>query len=303
MVIAIGLNTENPYENNQYVTSLPANYTLAFNCARIKKNSISRTNFVKHAFYFEIPMNDGEFCLGSVSGATGSYLMYLDIGANAAKMQRTIFTEHFNYETTITAYPDGVALVTLPTTFTKEVAVLDVSAVIDCTDSACIEIKAGYTNSFSVDRNNGDVTLTRSNQSNAPPVYAGEDITLIHDSGSSANISVVPISHSANDVKRLTYFDVNVNLGALTKTIITDTSVDGGTATRTITQEIYSGTDASADPTTTYVYDSTTDQRDDMKVYNTSNGVRYSSDNLNSNSDFLICSSNLCCSVVNCLAT
>ena len=69
-------------------------------------------------------------------------------------------------------------------------------------------------------------------------------------------------------------------MGAVTKTIITDTSVGGATPTRTIVQEIYSGTDVSVAPTTTYVYNSTTDQRDNMKVYNTSNGVRYTSANL-----------------------
>ena len=273
-------DTEHDYENNQYETDLPAHYDLVFNCASIKKNNLSQNDFLYHAWYFEIPMNDGEFCLGSDSSGVGSYLMYLDIGANAAKMQRTIFNEHYSFETLITAYPDGVALVTLPTTFTKEVAVLDLTNDIDCSDSACVELHGGYTNSFTIDRADGDVTITRSNQSNAPPVYASENITLLHDSGNSTNIPVVPLSNSVNDVKRLTYYDVNVNLGAVTKTIITDTSVGGATPTRTIVQEIYSGTDVSVAPTTTYVYNSTTDQRDNMKVYNTSNGVRYTSANL-----------------------
>ena len=34
-------------------------------------------------YYFEIPVNEGEYALGSVSGnKTGAYLMYLDIGAS-----------------------------------------------------------------------------------------------------------------------------------------------------------------------------------------------------------------------------
>ena len=273
-------DTENAYANNQYVSSCPANYSVVFDCARIKKNNIDRDTFCYHAYFFEIPMNDGEFCLGSVSGAVGSYLMYLDIGANAAKVQRTIFNEHLSYETLISAHPDGVALFTLPTTFTKEVAVLDLSTDIDCSDSACVEIQAGYTNSFTIDRNQGDVTLTRTNQSQAPPVYSNENITLLHDSGSSTNLTIRPISSSVDDIKRLQYFDVNVNLGVLTRTIITDTTPASGSASRTIVQQTFAGTDMSATPTATYVYNSTTDQRDDMKVYNTSNGVRYSSANL-----------------------
>ena len=275
-------DTTNSYANNQYENSLPANYTLEFNCARIKQNSISYSDFVYHAFYFEIPMNDGEFCLGSVSGATGSYLMYLDIGANASKYQRTSFTEHFSYIETLYEYPEGVALVSLPETFTKEQPVLTISVEYNCADSACVQISGGYTNSFTIDRNTNDVTLTRTNQSNAPPVYAGEEITSIHDSGSSTNISVTPISQVTKDVERLTYYDVNMNLGSLIKTVITDTSVNNGTPTRTIVQSIYSGTDASATPTSTYVYDvsQSKDDRDSMKIYNTSNGVRYTSDNL-----------------------
>lgn len=33
-------------------------------------------------YFFEIPCNAGEYCLGSVSGKTGAYLIYLDIAAN-----------------------------------------------------------------------------------------------------------------------------------------------------------------------------------------------------------------------------
>ena len=36
-------------------------------------------------YYFEIPCNAGEYCLGSVSGKTGAYLIYLDIAANGGE--------------------------------------------------------------------------------------------------------------------------------------------------------------------------------------------------------------------------
>ncbi len=60
-----------------------------------KQNSAYTTNRI---YYFEIPMNPGEYCLGSVQGGTGAYLLYLDIGANAAKTYRTIFYEHFTID-------------------------------------------------------------------------------------------------------------------------------------------------------------------------------------------------------------
>lgn len=36
-------------------------------------------------YFFEIPCNAGEYCLGSVSGKTGAYLIYLDIAANGGE--------------------------------------------------------------------------------------------------------------------------------------------------------------------------------------------------------------------------
>ncbi len=39
----------------------------------------------KRIFFFEIPCNAGEYCLGSVSGKTGAYLIYLDIAANGGE--------------------------------------------------------------------------------------------------------------------------------------------------------------------------------------------------------------------------
>ena len=263
-------------------------YQLRFKTSQIGVNSssISQDNSI---FYYEFPMNQGEYCLGSVDGGTGAYLLYLDIGANASKYQRTIVTERFTYDEYVTVYPGGVALITIDNDdIEKETPYLDLSDDLNCMDSACVQIKGGYSNSFTIDRNAGDVTLTRSNQSNAPPIYKGEEITLIHDSGSSTPISVVPITDDTKDVKRLTYYDVSVNLLTLTKTIITDTSVNGGTATRTIVQENYAGTDATETPVSTYVYNSTTDQRDYIKIYNTSNGVKYSNTEIISQSELPI---------------
>ncbi|MBR4335876.1 MAG: hypothetical protein IKP74_05415 [Clostridia bacterium] len=44
---------------------------------------LNKTN--AHIYFFEIPCNAGEYCLGSVSGKTGAYLIYLDIAANGGE--------------------------------------------------------------------------------------------------------------------------------------------------------------------------------------------------------------------------
>lgn len=275
------------YANNQYVNTLPDNYTLAFDCARIKKNTIASGTFDKHAYYFEIPMNDGEFCLGSVEGAVGSYLMYLDIGANASKLQRTIFYEHFLTETKTFAYPVGVSLKTLPTTIgTNAVVPLASATVVDDSDSVCVKVTAGYQDDLTIDRNDGDVSLKRTAQTtHAPPIYQSEEVTLLHDYGSSSKLNVTYLSSVKKEYKRMTYFDVNVNLNATTVTVITDCKIDNGSyqeANRTIMQLIYGGKDTSGTPSSTYIYDASTntDQRASMKVYNTNTGIRLSDANL-----------------------
>ena len=68
------------------LNSAPSGYTKVFDMSWLKDHSYATnaTGYNK-AFYFEIPVNAGEFALGSVDGKTfGAYLMYLDIGANAS---------------------------------------------------------------------------------------------------------------------------------------------------------------------------------------------------------------------------
>jgi hypothetical protein len=67
------------YTDGSYSDTLTSDYSLTFSTNRIKRQSSITTNAV---YYFEIPVNAGEFALGSVDGGTGAYLMYLDIGTN-----------------------------------------------------------------------------------------------------------------------------------------------------------------------------------------------------------------------------
>ena len=55
-------------------------------------------------------MNGGEYALGSVEEKAGAYLMHLDIGANVAKVYRTIMSEHFSVAEFTMEYPLGVAI-------------------------------------------------------------------------------------------------------------------------------------------------------------------------------------------------
>jgi len=66
------------YKDGSYSDTLDGTYSEVFDTAWITNPTI-----VQNAvYYFEIPVNTGEYALGSVSGEDGAYLLYLDIGAN-----------------------------------------------------------------------------------------------------------------------------------------------------------------------------------------------------------------------------
>ena len=278
---------KDPEANNLLYSELPAGYVSASSCvfktSQIKTNTLSQY----YAYYFEIPMNAGEYCLGSVPGGVGGYLLYLDIGANAAKTNRTIFYEKFVVTEKTYNYPMGVSLIVLPdpTDLEATTVVIDVAQLLDASDSACMVIKATAVGEYGIDRNiltNGDddVALSRENASLAPPIYASEDIVKIHETGSSEAIEPTPKTSSSYDVKRMIYYDYVINSDTLYVTTITDTN-NGSGYTRTITQSLYNGMLVTANPTATYTYNGTTDQRSSMKIYNSgNNGVKYTVEQL-----------------------
>ena len=261
---------KNPDDNNLALSDLPSGYksasSLLFKTSQIKINNLSSYQY--YAYYFEIPVNAGEYCLGSVPGGTGGYLLYLDIGANAAKTNRTVFYEKFVVTEKSYNYPSGVALMELPSSFTSLEPTIDIEEVIDDSDSACMVIKESALGDFSIERTGNQAALTRAQEANAPPVYAGNDITKVYDTAdeNEANIEPTPVSTSSYDIKRMEFYDYIINSDTLIRTIITDKSNGSGGYTRTIVQSLYNGTTVSGNPTATYIYDGTTDQRNSMKV-------------------------------------
>ena len=299
-------DTETEYSNNQYVQTLPSNYSKVFDTKRIKKNNLSANDFNKHVYYFEIPMNDGEFCLGSVSGGVGSYLMYLDIGANAAKTERTIFYEKFTLEEKTYVCPIGVSLSSLSSSYASGVTAINVSQSIDFTDSVCVAIKASYIGSLKIDRNGNDVALTRANAANAPPVYSGNKIMLLHDLGSSTPLVPNPLTWMKYETTRMQFYDYMINSDTLVVTSFTDLTTTNminsqTSSNRTIMQSKYSGHLVdSTKLVVAYTYDTAQglDQRDSMKVYRSDTGVRYTSAEIASSSSLPIPSAKLSSTVI-----
>ena len=97
-------SADNPYVY-AYTDAVPGNAgDLVFDTSWI-----TAPTMVNNAvYYFEIPVNAGEYALGSVSGKNGAYLMYLDIGAGAANYRDIVTTEHVETISKNTSYPLGI---------------------------------------------------------------------------------------------------------------------------------------------------------------------------------------------------
>lgn len=101
-------------------TSAPSSttYSLVFDKGWLGINGLynktttsgGRTTYVNenYIFYFEIPMNAGEFCLGNVPTGDGGYLLYLDIGANGAQVLHGITAYSITTQRLGNVYPAGV---------------------------------------------------------------------------------------------------------------------------------------------------------------------------------------------------
>lgn len=63
---------------------------LKFDCEWISNPTVGITK--KSLYYFEIPVNKGEYALGSAKEGDGAYLLYLDIGANGEGSGETGYT-------------------------------------------------------------------------------------------------------------------------------------------------------------------------------------------------------------------
>lgn len=122
------------------------NYILKFDTSWISANT-SVGSYTKSVFYFEIPVNAGEYALGSTT-SDGSYLFYLDISASGGGETQTVVPgtsivetqtrTTYNYQyvsgvgVTAVSTPDGVRAetVTSPTAsaITKTISVAGMTA-------------------------------------------------------------------------------------------------------------------------------------------------------------------------------
>lgn len=212
-------------------SSLPTSYSTT---PIFEMSWVTTPTIVQNAvYYYEIPVNDGEYCLGSVYNHTGSYLMYLDISANAQLINRSVFTEYFQNTTSVYRYPLGVAMVVTPTTATKET--------VDELASSAVALEGDYHSTFAFEKSGTDITYTSTDAAFAPG-FKGDAISLAWSGNSTP--SLVPYeTPSLSYVKQIHMIDYNASLEETTQTLITDangtysyTSIDAAGASTSATE-------------------------------------------------------------------
>lgn len=203
-------------------TSAPAGYTSYFDTAWIKKQS-SLTN--KAVYYFEVPVNEGEYALGSVDGGTGAYLMYLDIGANAQRTDRTTINEIKTTNTYEYAYPNGVSFVDSTT------------ATVTASDSVGLTLSpSSYQGAISVKRTDTTVAYTNTSNTGISACFIGDSVTL---TGNGTTITTETyVSLVTETEKSQTILDYNTSTDEETKTVYKEdkdgnktTQINDGNAT------------------------------------------------------------------------
>ena len=180
--------------------------------------SPSTSGVIENAvYYFEIPCNDGEYALGSVSGKDGAYLMYLDISANSQVIDRTSVTEYIITTNSVYGYPLGVAFVSSS------------SETVNPLNSVAISLTDTFDGKLTLTKLNTTITITGTNSDLYTPVYISDDLNLVKGTDPPTNLVATPISFITDTVKQLTWIDYNTSTLATIKTTHTATTINGVT--------------------------------------------------------------------------
>ena len=188
----------------------PSGYSVCFRTSWIKKQN-SLTNYT--AYYFEIPINDGEYCLGSdsTSGAAGAYLMYLDLSANAQEIYRTKVSQKVTITTDTLKYPNGISVIG-ENEYDNDDLTLDpsasVNAYITTNNKGNISISKKDNDSFAIVGGTNKVSISTYIPSNKVLYSSTSEQTSYTDADRVIPTSTAP-PLSSQDILYMTYIDYN----------------------------------------------------------------------------------------------
>ena len=187
------------------------------------------------AYYFEIPVNKGEFALGSVSGKdkNGAYLRYLDIGAGNKDDNNITIEEHTEIEVKTYSYPYGVDF----HSFTSSATVQDSYSDIEGGKSSAIRISSvsGNGTEFQFSYSSSDRS-TVLNVTGPPSSCKGTYLSpgvLLKNSGSDLDVVESDTTHTVV-IDKLTKYALpdSDDATSLKGTSQITMTVDGKTSTR-----------------------------------------------------------------------
>lgn len=229
----------NPLTNTTPTKTKPEGYTkTVFKTNWIGKADFSLKNYC--AYYFEIPTNEGEYALGSVSGAAGAYLCYLDIGANAQRTDITEFHEIKTISVYAYTYPKGVS-------FSFIEGVDAALPIVDERKSASFSLKESFNGDISVSKSN-DSTIqyeTTSNSQNVVTEYMFHGYTVKGNGVDIAKATGLLSSKIVEDtITKITYSLFNE---ASSTTIYKKTTVTENGSTTTTNSTLIDGKESSVD--------------------------------------------------------
>ncbi len=200
--------------DTQTLSSIPSGYEKIFDSYQLGNHSGTDTGstirsainqHTRSFYYYEIPVNDGEFALGSVtsdSSASGAYLMYLDIQTNAAKMDRTTILEKFVESKISLSYPTGILF-------------------FDEKKNFCIQIPEEYIGKISIiETATSSVSIANTSNTEVNVTYQNISAGIHEDSNQHILLKEGSVSETQT-VERLTYIDYNHTDGSLTMVVIT----------------------------------------------------------------------------------
>ncbi len=180
------------------------------------------TDLRGEAYYFEIPVNKGEYALGSVSGKTGACLLYLDIGASLQDalqpIDRVEIKDIYTENSVSENYALGVGLMngtTYPTIVNGDAVNGKFVSFTLAPDLGTVVKLNRSENDLTVSTAE-NTTLTLTQNANRGYTVKSDTGVTINNSGGTSNVTV----------RRVRYIDTD-NLGTVTDYTVTFRDIDG----------------------------------------------------------------------------
>lgn len=193
--------------------TLPNNYVEVFDMSYISKTP-SNYFLTNTMYYFEVPVNDGEYAMGSKDGSTGSYLIYLDISANAQRITSTTIVDRYTNFVEKYDFPFGIAIVN------------SVSDTIGKDSVVAIAIRSGFKDILTISRETDVIKATTINElDNVEATYINNDVKLVDKND--ASLEAVASSSDTYVTRRVTYIDYNTKTEQTATRVIKEDYLNG----------------------------------------------------------------------------